>query len=154
MKQPEFLKKIHIGKIISTEMKQRNLTEIILADKIGRTKWVVRKMIHQKSLKINKLVELSYAIGVNLLYFYLKEMPLLKNTETIDDEIIIKIIKEQVVLIPSKKTRTTEFLHSIHIGKILKKEAKIQKVTEKTLSNVLCCSQSTVSKRTKTLFLP
>jgi len=146
MKPPEFLKKIHIGEIIRAEMKQRHLTDVVLAEKLGCTKWMVRKLLKHKSIKINKLIELSYAIGVNLLLSYLNEMPLFKNTKTTDDEVIIKIINKQIVLIPAKKVRTTEFLQSIHIGRILKKESKIQKVTEKTLSNVLRCTQSTVNR--------
>ena len=146
MKQPEFLKKIHIGEIIRAEMKQHHLTDIMLANKIGLSKWGVSKMLKHKSLKVNKIIELSYAIGVNLLHSYLKGMPVLKNTETSDDEIIIKIINEQVVIIPSKKIRTSEFLQSVHIGKILKKEVKYQKITEEALSKVLCCTQSTVSR--------
>jgi len=146
MKKPEFLKKIHIGKIISTVMKQRNLTIIILAERIGTTKCSVNRMLKQKSLKINRIIEVSYALGENLLHYYLNEMPLLMNTETNDDEIIIKIKKDNVVVTPSKKIRTTEFLQFIHIGKILKEESKKQKVSETTLSNIIYRTQSTVSR--------
>jgi len=146
MKQPQFLKNIHIGEIIRAAMKKRCLTDIMLAERIGLTKWGVTKMLKQKSLKINKIIELSYIIGVNLLHTYTKEMPLLKNSEMYEDEIINKVENEQLVVIPSKKVRTSEFLPFIHIGNILKKESKIQKVTETTLSKVICRTQSTTSR--------
>jgi ribosome-binding protein aMBF1 (putative translation factor) len=146
MQIPEFLQEIHIGKIIHAEMKQRHLTNKMLADKIDDSRWVVRKLFQQKSIKINKLIEISYAMGINLLDVYLREMPLLGNTESFADEIKIIIINEQVSIIPSKRSRSAHFLSSIHIGKIIKQEIQKQNIMEKTLSDTLSCSQSTVSR--------
>jgi len=42
MKEPEFLKDIHIGEIIRAEMDKRNLTKEMLADKMHLKEWVVR----------------------------------------------------------------------------------------------------------------
>ena len=146
MKQPEFLKGIHIGEIIRARMKQCRISDIMLAAKMRCTKWAIRTICKQKSIKINKLIELSYSLEVNFLHVYLKKMTWQENTKPFEDEVIIKIIKEQITLVPSKRSRTTEFLQSIHIGKLLKMEAKKQNITEKTLSNILYCSQSTVSR--------
>jgi len=52
MKKPKFLKVIHIGEVIQAEMKKRQLTEEMLAEKIDdQTKWSVENTFKQKSIK-------------------------------------------------------------------------------------------------------
>ena len=146
MKHPEFLKNIHIGEIIRTEMEKHHLTKEILAEKLHLEKWVVRDTFKQKSIKINRLIEFSYAIGVNLLYVYLQEMPSFGKLEHFRDEVIIKIIEGQIYVIPSKRSRTADFTQDIHIGNLVKTEAKKQNMHEEILSKMCCCSQSTISR--------
>jgi hypothetical protein len=146
MKQPEFLKNIHIGKIIQTEKENQHLTVSMLAEKVHLKKWVVRDTFKHTSIKINKLIKFSYALGVNFLQIYLQNMPLFGNTEPCEDEVVIKIIDGQLSMIPAKESRTTDFLQSIHIGKLLQAEATKQNLQEEFLSEILCREQSAVSR--------
>ena len=142
----QFLKNIHIGKIIHNEVKQQKITDTTLADKLNGTKCAIRKLFKQKSIHINKLIEISYLLGVNLLYVYNHVLLLEEKPEFHEDEVTIKIVKEQISLIPAKKQRAFYFLQSIHIGELVKREAKQQNVTEVELANALFCSPSTISR--------
>ena len=146
MKSLQFLKDIHIGEIIRAEMEKQSLTKEILADKMHLEEWIVRDTFKQKSVKINKLIEFSYAVGVNLLQVYLREMPSFGKLDYFNDEVIIKRIDGQICMIPSKRSRTADFTQNIHIGKLLKAEVDKQKMTEETLSEMCCYSQSTISR--------
>ena len=146
MKHTEFLKQIHIGRIIRKEMKQHHVTEAVLAEKINLTKWAIRKIFQQKSIKINRLIEFSYVLGVNFLHVYLQAMPVFDNSVTYEDEVIIKIIDKQTSISIAKGSKNTDFLKFIHIGKILKAEAIKQNISEENLATILCCSQSAISR--------
>ena len=98
------------------------------------TKWIVRDTFKQKSIKINKLIEFSYATGVNFLLVYLQKMPFFENTEIFTDEIIIKVSQGQAYIYPSKKSKTTFFTQHIHIGNLLEIEAQKQKISMQKLS--------------------
>jgi hypothetical protein len=145
MKHPEFLKKIHIEKIILAEMEKRHLTKEILAERMNLEKWIIRDALKQSSIKINRLIKFSYAIGFNFLLVYLKEMPMFANTKHFEDEASLDIIDGQAVITLSKKSRTTDFLQSIHIGHILKAEAKRQGIQD-LLPNLCYCSQSVINR--------
>lgn len=147
MKQPEFLKNIHIGEIIHTEMKKQQLTVQMLADRVCLKKWKVRYILQQENISINKLINFSYALHVNFLLVYLQKMPQFKNTKPhYEDEVIIKTDGGQIAIILSKKSRTTDFLQFIHIGALLHREAKEQKMTEESLADILCCTQGAISE--------
>jgi len=73
-------------------------------------------------------------------------MPLLGKPEHFEDKVIIKIIEGKICLIPSKRSRTADFTQNIHIGNLLKAEAKRQKMTEETLSEMCLSTQSTMSR--------
>jgi hypothetical protein len=145
MKQPDFLKKIHIGKIILAEMEKRCLTQKILAERMNLKKWIVRDTFKQPNIKINRLIKFSYAIEINFLLVYLKEMPMFANTKHFEDEVTLDVIDGQAVITLSKKSRTTDFLQSIHIGHILKAEAKKQGIQD-LLPNFCYCSQSVINR--------
>ena len=146
MKRPEFLKRIHIGEIIRKEMKQQHLTVPMFAEMLHCKKWIVREILEKKSIKINSLIEISYALKVNFLQIYLREMSEFKNSELFEDEIIIEIINGQLFLIPSKKSKTATFTQSIHIGNILKKGVRKQNIPKEILQEFLCCSQSAINR--------
>jgi len=74
-------------------------------------------------------------------------MPQFKNTKPhYEDEVIIKTDGGQIAIILSKKSRTTDFLQFIHIGALLHREAKEQKMTEESLADILCCTQGAISE--------
>jgi len=146
MKHPEFLKNIHIGEIIRAEMKRKHLTLQILAEKLHLEKWIIRELLQQKSIKINRLIDISYAMKINFLQIYLQEMLEFENLKLFEDEVTIKIIDSQASIVLSKRSKTAAFTQSIHIGSILKMETKKQQVSKKILSEILCCSQSAIDR--------
>jgi len=145
MKKPEFLKSIHIGNIIRLEMNKRKITNKILAEKIDRTERIVRNIFKQQSIRINRLIDFSYIIGVDFLQVYLQKMPSFGNYKPVEDEININIDDGQISMILSKKSRTADFTQDIHIGKLLKAEAKKQNMRD-ALPNIFSCSQSAVNR--------
>ena len=145
MKEPNFLKNIYIGEVIRTEMEKRNITKEALAKKMNRTERTVRNLFRRKSIKINRLIELSHLIGVNFLQVYLQKMSSFDNTIYYEDAVIIDF-RNGITIIPSKKSRTADFTQNIHIGNLLKAEVDRQKMKEEPLSKMCCCSQSTISR--------
>ncbi|MCL1851169.1 MAG: hypothetical protein FWF70_07215 [Bacteroidetes bacterium] len=127
-------------------MKQHHFSEVVLAEKLNLTKWAIRKLFQQKSIRINRLIEISYILGVNFLHVYLQKMPLFENSEYYEDDVIIKIVDNQVFINPAKGSRNPDFLKSIHIGKILKTETLKQHISEENLAPVICCTQSAISR--------
>jgi len=145
VKKPEFLKNVHIGKIIRTEMEKRHLTKEMIAERMKLQVWVIRDTFKQKSIKINRLIAFSYAIGVDFLQVYLKEMRSFANTKHFADEVIVKVVNGQLSVTPSKRSRTADFTNHIHIGKISKEEAKRLKMLD-LLPRLLNTSQSAINR--------
>jgi hypothetical protein len=147
MKQPEFLKNLDIGKIIRTEMEKHHLMKDIemIAAKINRSERTIRNTFKEESIKINRLIDLSYAAGVDFLQACLKGIPLFGNVKYFEDEVVIDIIDGQISMIPSKRSRTADFTKHIHIGSLLKIETAKQGMQE-ILQGILHCTQSAISK--------
>jgi hypothetical protein len=83
---------------------------------------------------------------IDFLQVYLQHIPPFGKTEHDEDAVIIKIIDGQPSMSLSKKSRTTDFLQSIHIGVLLHKKAKKQNMTEEFLSEILPYTQDTISR--------
>jgi len=145
MKKPKFLESIHIGAIIRTEMNKQRLTKEMLADKTLLKKWIVRDTFKQQSIKINRLIKFSYALEVDFLQVYLQKMPFFGNSKSFEDKVRIKIDDGQISMTLSKKSRTADFTENIHIGKLLKAEAKKQSMQD-ALPEILFCSQNAVNR--------
>jgi hypothetical protein len=73
-------------------------------------------------------------------------MPLFEDSEPYEDDVIIKIIDNQIFINQAKGCRSTDFLKSIHIGKILKTETIKQHISEENLATIICCTQSAISR--------
>ena len=126
-------------------MKKHRITEETLVNTTSFTKWIIRDTFKQKSIKINKLIDFSYALAENLLDVYLREMPSFGKPKQFDDKVIIRIIDGQTCVIPSTKSKTADFTQDIHIGKLLQAEAKRQNMQD-ALPDILYCSQSAVNR--------
>ena len=143
--KPDFLKSIQIGKILREETEKRRLTKKILAERMKLKVWVIRDSFKLENIKINRLIAFSYAIGVDFLQVYLQKMPPFPNTKHFEDEVTIEINNGQFSITPSKRSRTADFTKYIHIGKILKAEAKKQQIID-LLPQIFCCSQSAINR--------
>jgi transcriptional regulator with XRE-family HTH domain len=148
MKHKEFLKDLHIGKIIKEIAQQKGVSSKQIAAVIRRYETNADKIFRLEDMDIEDIVHISYLLEYNILDYlvkkYLSHLP--ANTNIIDTEsCLLKIDMRTQRVINYNILYNCDFLKEIDIGQHIRKVAKHNSWSELDAAKRLNCSQGTIS---------
>ena len=150
MKSTDYLKDLHIGKMIREIASQKQTSSKRLAEVLNRyTSKNADKIYNLQDMYIDDVVQISYVIEYNILEdiseTYLSHLP---STEIVlDQESYSLTLDMQTQLFTiNKNAGNCDFLSDIHPGQYIKEMVQKKGWTTNTLMKRLNCSQSSVSR--------
>jgi transcriptional regulator with XRE-family HTH domain len=155
-KNNDFLKDLHIGRIIKEIALQKGISSKKIAGIINHDQNNADKIFHANDMNIEDVIRISYLLKCNILELitknYLSHFTC-TNHSIVAESCLLKIdMRTQIVTIYDEFCNS-DFLKNIHIGKHIREIAKKKEWNGKDMANKLHCSQGMISNlyRSKSL---
>jgi transcriptional regulator with XRE-family HTH domain len=148
MKNDDFLKDCHIGKIIKEIALQRGVSSKKLAEKICRYQQNADKIFKLDDMDIEDVIRISYLLEYNILDVlaqkYLSHLPC-SNKNIGAETCLLKIDVENRRVTTYETINNYDFLKKIYIGQYIRDVAKKNDWSGQYLTKRLNCAHSAVS---------
>ena len=148
MKNNDFLKNLHIGKIIKEIAIQKGVSSKKIAELILRYQQNANRIYQLDDMDIEDVVLISYLLEYNILDFvvqkYLSHLPF-PNYYIGAVSRLMKLDMENKQVVIYDPFKNYDFLKSVHIGQQIKEVAEKNNWNEQDLAKQLQCAQSMVS---------
>jgi hypothetical protein len=148
MKNKEFLKDLHIGKIIKEIALQQNISSKEIANVINRYQQNADKIFRLNDMDVEDVIRISYLFGYNILDHiskkYLPHLPC-SNWSLNTDFYLLKIDMRTRRIVSYDTYDTCDFLKNVYIGQHIKKVANKNNCSGRNMAKQLCCTPSIIS---------
>jgi transcriptional regulator with XRE-family HTH domain len=147
-KNNDFLKDLHIGRIIKEIALQKGISSKKIADIINRDHHNADKIFKMNDMDTEDIIRISYLLKYNILELiaknYLSHLTS-TNHSTGSEFSLLKIdIGNQAITIYDE-FNNSDFLKNIHIGQHIRMIAKKNELSGRDMANKLHCSQGMIS---------
>lgn len=148
MKHDDFLKDLHIGKIIKEIALQKGVSSKKVAAVIHHDKNNADKIFKMNDMNIEDVVRISYLLEYNILDFiaqkYLAHLPYASKPVNVES-CLLKIDMRTQRVITYDSFNNCDFLKNIYIGQQIREIAQKSNLNEHDMAKRLQCSQGRVS---------
>jgi len=148
MKHNDFLKDLHIGKIIKEIALQKGISSKKIADAIRRDQHNADKIFKMNDMDIEDIIRISYLLKCNILDFiakkYLSHITC-TNYPVDTKSCLLKIDMRSHTVTVYDDFNHSDFFKNIHIGRHIWEVAKKKEWSGGDLANKLHCSRGLIS---------